>query len=119
MCHMIADSTEELLEMADKIGVKRKWIQWAGTPKEHFDICLSKRAMAVLQGAEEISQRELGMKIGYRIKLKEASNSVYFDHDLKISSVKPSVVVGSLGLPVSRTRSPAGRFNVGIETKGS
>ena len=27
MCHMMADTTEELLEMADKIKVNRKWIQ--------------------------------------------------------------------------------------------
>ena len=51
MCHMLADTTEELLEMADKIGVHRKWIQYPGTPKEHFDICLSKRAKALEMGA--------------------------------------------------------------------
>lgn len=55
MCHMFADSTEELLAMADKIGVQRKWIQKAGTIREHFDICLSKRARAVGMGAVEIS----------------------------------------------------------------
>lgn len=55
MCHMFADSTEELLRMADKIGVQRKWIQKAGTTREHFDICLSKRARAVGMGAVEIS----------------------------------------------------------------
>ena len=41
MCHMMADTTEELLAMADKIGVDRKWLQAAGTKREHFDICLS------------------------------------------------------------------------------
>lgn len=59
MCHMIADTTEELLAMADKIGVQRKWIQCAGTCKEHFDICKSKRVLAVRNGAKEVSQVEL------------------------------------------------------------
>lgn len=27
MCHMIADSTEELLDMVETIGVNIKWIQ--------------------------------------------------------------------------------------------
>lgn len=31
MCHMIADTTDELLEMVDSIGVNRKWIQYEGT----------------------------------------------------------------------------------------
>lgn len=60
MCHMMADTTEELLDMADKIGVKRKWIQYPGTSKEHFDICLSKRELAIRHGAKEISWREAG-----------------------------------------------------------
>lgn len=59
MCHMIADTTEELLEMADKIGVQRKWIQDAGEWSEHFDISKSKRALAVAAGAKEITMREL------------------------------------------------------------
>ncbi len=53
MCHMTADSTEELIAMAARIGVARKWIQRAGTPWEHFDICLAKRALAVSSGAVE------------------------------------------------------------------
>lgn len=60
MCHMIADTTEELLQMADQIGVQRKWIQGHGTYSEHFDICLSKRAKAVAAGAKEITMVELG-----------------------------------------------------------
>lgn len=59
MCHMIADTTEELLDMAKKIGVAVKWIQYAGTYREHFDICLSKKAKALSAGAKEISIREL------------------------------------------------------------
>lgn len=63
MCHMIADSTEELFAMADKIGVKRKWIQKAGTRFEHFDICLSKRVKAILGGAVEITRFDLAKRL--------------------------------------------------------
>lgn len=60
MCHMIADSTEELLAMADTIGVQRKWIQKAGSTHEHFDIAMSKRKLAVDAGAVEVTRLELG-----------------------------------------------------------
>lgn len=60
MCHMIADSTDELLAMADLIGVDRKWLQYPGRWKEHFDIALSKRALAVKAGAVEVSMMDLG-----------------------------------------------------------
>jgi len=60
MCHMIAESTDELLAMADRIGVDRKWIQKAGTRFEHFDIALSKRRLAVAAGAVEVTMMELG-----------------------------------------------------------
>jgi hypothetical protein len=60
MCHMIADSTDELLTMADRIGVDRKWLQKAGSAHEHFDIALSKRRLAVAAGAVEVSRMDLG-----------------------------------------------------------
>jgi len=50
MCHMMADTTEELLAMADRIGVARRWLQKAGTPYEHFDISKGKRAEASANG---------------------------------------------------------------------
>jgi len=68
MCHMIADSTDELLAMADRIDVDRKWLQKAGTPHEHFDIALSKRALAVAAGAVEISTMDIGRIIRARRK---------------------------------------------------
>jgi len=46
MCHMVADTTAELLAMADTIGVARKWLQHAGTYREHFDIALSKPCLS-------------------------------------------------------------------------
>ena len=59
MFHMVADTLEELHAMADKIGVARKWYQ--GPPKtrrQHYDISLTKRALAVSFGAVEITWRE-------------------------------------------------------------
>jgi len=59
MCHMIADSTSELLNMADRIGIRRRWIQKSGTYREHFDVCSSKKKLAVELGAVEITQKQL------------------------------------------------------------
>lgn len=76
MCHMLADTTEELLAMADKIGVDRKWIQNPGTPREHFDIALSKRDAAIAAGAIDadkydivnVMQRKRGLPEIERVK---------------------------------------------------
>lgn len=59
MCHMIADSSIELIAMAKKIGVAEKWIQYPNTPREHFDICLSKKNLAISFGAIAISWKQL------------------------------------------------------------
>jgi hypothetical protein len=60
MSHMMADTKEELLAMADKIGVQRKWIQKEGTSREHFDVCMSHRKKAIEFGAKAITYREMG-----------------------------------------------------------
>jgi hypothetical protein len=57
MSHMIADTEEELHAMARRIGVARRWYQG-----DHYDICMSKRQLAVEYGAKEITLRELAMK---------------------------------------------------------
>lgn len=61
MCHMIADTPEELLRMADAIGVSRRHVQFPGSYREHFDNCKSKRRLAVRQGAREITVREMAL----------------------------------------------------------
>jgi hypothetical protein len=61
MCHMWADTREELFAMADRIGVARRWFQrpdhvdlpGMAASWEHFDIAQSKRALAVAAGAIE------------------------------------------------------------------
>ena len=58
MCHMIADTLDELHTMADKIGVKRQWFQQKRKDMPHYDICKTKRKLAIKYGAIEIDQRE-------------------------------------------------------------
>ncbi len=57
MCHMWADTLDELLATAGRIGVAHKWLQQP--PKAswvHFDIAKSKRALAVAFGAIETDE---------------------------------------------------------------
>ena len=59
MCHMLADTPEELHAMAVAIGLKRQWYQ--GPDKAsfpHYDLSLSRRAAAVAMGAKEITRQE-------------------------------------------------------------
>ena len=57
MSHMIADSLEELHEMADKIGVARRWFQKdASFP--HYDVCKAKRELAIKLGAVPVDRNE-------------------------------------------------------------
>jgi len=59
MCHMVADTREELDQMADTIRVDRRWVQVSRGGVVHYDICLSKRVRAVAAGACEIDRRGL------------------------------------------------------------
>lgn len=59
MCHLWADTTDELLAMVDLIGVDRKWLQEPPKAKwTHFDISKGKRVLAVAAGAVETDSRE-------------------------------------------------------------
>lgn len=60
MCHMIADTDEELHAMADQIGVARKWWQAPPQHTSHYDIALSKKALAIAAGAVAITWRQCG-----------------------------------------------------------
>ena len=60
MCHMVADSHEELVEFAtQKLGLKAEWIQAEGTYREHFDVSKTVRQRAIRLGAKTITRREL------------------------------------------------------------
>lgn len=58
MCHMIADTDDELHAMADRIGIARHWHQAPPKHDSHYDIALSKRAIAVQHGAVPITWRQ-------------------------------------------------------------
>ena len=67
-CHMLADTDDELPAMAERIGVARRWHQAPPRHDSHYDIGLSKRALAVQAGAVEITLRKAGaMNIRRRI----------------------------------------------------
>lgn len=69
MCHMIADSLDELHAMADRIGIQRRWFQ--GPPKHrtpHYDICKAKRRLAIQHGAIEVNDRRDMVRIKRRIR---------------------------------------------------
>lgn len=60
MCHMLADTDAELHAMAAKIGVARRWHQAPPRHDSHYDIALSKRALAAAAGAVQITWRQAG-----------------------------------------------------------
>lgn len=75
MCHMIADSVDELLEMVDEIGVDRKWFQ-ASPPASfpHFDIAQSKKRLALDAGAVECTRHV------FVVHLRRIRNSMGIDY---------------------------------------
>lgn len=61
MCHMIADTDEELHAMAERIGVTRNWYQ-----RDHYDIAMAKKKLALAAGARQISLRQLACMVWLR-----------------------------------------------------
>lgn len=67
MCHLFADTTDELHAMVDKIGVQRKWFQSKKWP--HYDIAKSKRKLAVAHGAVEVDRKRF-IEIADRLQIE-------------------------------------------------
>ena len=57
MCHMMADTLEELHTMADTIGIDRKHFQPKSSP--HYDVCKSKRELALKSGALKADKKKI------------------------------------------------------------
>lgn len=107
MSHMVADTTEELLAMADAIGVNRRWIQYPGTEDEHFDIAMAKRALAVKNGAVEITMRECAFFVRGRKELNP---------DLGGSAAPPGGVVWTSRTPVTQPNRRKPQMQITIDT---
>lgn len=58
-CHLTADSTRELFDMACKLRLSPNYIQRSSSGVVHFDLVPSKRALAIKLGAIEISAQEM------------------------------------------------------------
>lgn len=78
--HLIADSREELHEFAARLGLRREWFQDPvvnGKPRAkpgcraaenwHYDVITSKRAQAILLGAQAVEWDRLPEIINARI----------------------------------------------------
>ncbi len=70
MCHMIANTPDELHAMADAIGMRREWFQ---TPPKasfwHYDVAQGKRVLAVKLGAIECDARTF---VGHLRRIRES-----------------------------------------------
>jgi hypothetical protein len=61
MCHMTADTLDELHAMARQLGLKPEWFQDGRFP--HYDVSESKRKRAVQLGAIEETARQGVMRM--------------------------------------------------------
>lgn len=57
MCHMAADTLQELHAMAVELGVAKHFQNKPGAP--HYDICKASRARAISLGAVEVTSKYL------------------------------------------------------------
>lgn len=65
MCHMFADTIEELHSMATAIGMRRAWFQPFSFP--HYDVAKGRRGVALRLGAVEVTRKE-GVQIRRRLR---------------------------------------------------
>ena len=69
-CHMFADSKEELIEFALKIGLKRHYLQ--NRPGFiHFDLTFGMRAAAIRAGAQPLTDKEFLAYRGSKLNAKK------------------------------------------------
>lgn len=53
--HLMADTSDELSQMAAQLGLRREWLQHEGTHREHYDVTEANRRRAIQLGAIPIT----------------------------------------------------------------
>lgn len=94
MCHMIADTEDELHAMADRIGVARKWFQQKPSG-DHYDVALSKRALAVKFGAKQITVKQCACMCRNRSNTGSLGNPETAIAEFLAYRRRPILLVGS------------------------
>jgi hypothetical protein len=62
-CHLYADTIDELMAMADLLGLRRSWLQDDPGKLVHFDLTRNKRMQAIRQGAIETDRHHIVARI--------------------------------------------------------
>lgn len=57
MCHMLADTLDELHGMAKIIGMRSTWYQPLSFP--HYDVCQMRKVLAIEHGAIQVDRRQI------------------------------------------------------------
>lgn len=66
-CQMRADTADELMDMADRLGLKREWVRdhrHADERRWYFDLSPSRRQHAVRLGAKEETIAQMRARVG-------------------------------------------------------
>jgi Protein of unknown function (DUF4031) len=63
-CHLTADTSAELHEFAERLGLLRQWFQSkSGRPwHDHYDLPEDVRAQAIACGAQSLTNRQMGRR---------------------------------------------------------
>lgn len=90
MSHLAADSLDELHEMAERLGLRREWFQDKNLP--HYDVCKSKRALAIKLGAKEVSSRKIvevarGCKMALKVESAILRSPLAQQHRRKLAEI--------------------------------
>ncbi|MFI5273978.1 MAG: DUF4031 domain-containing protein [Ktedonobacterales bacterium] len=65
MYHVLSDTlgvagSDELVAFVTAYGMRREWVQYRGTYREHFDARADEGARMIADGARQVTNRELG-----------------------------------------------------------